>query len=355
MFRRQASADIGRRFHRCCELFSVVSLLVVFALPGSAQGSGVDYSGTGGVDSINGRIYFPSGRRSDLQLKVSLESSNAGTRILFVDHNGSFSFRNLEAGRYTITVDGGEEYENVIESVYIDDMRSTGAAGIRPPLRVYTLPIYLQPKRDTTPSHRPGTIDAKLADVPAPAKDLYKKALEFEKDGVNDKAVQQLKLALSIYPSFVLALNELGVLYLKLSQPDNAVSSLAVAVKLAPDEFSPRLNYGIALLNQRKFVEAETQFRAAKSVNGYAPVAHMYLGIVLAVQRKLDEAEKELLFAASSKLSETTLAHRYLGGVYMEKHDCKRAADELEIYVKLMPDAPDAERTRATIKECRRK
>jgi len=355
MFRRQASADIGRRFRQCCELFSVISLLVVFALPGSAQGSGVDYSGTGGVDSINGRIYFPSGRRSDLQLKVSLESSNAGTRILFVDHNGSFSFRNLEAGRYTITVDGGEEYENVIESVYIDDMRSTGAAGIRPPPRVYTLPIYLQPKRGATPSHSPGTIDAKLADVPAPAKDLYKKALEFEKDGVNDKAVEQLKLALSVYPSFVLALNELGVLYLKLAQPENAVGSLAVAVKLAPDEFSPRLNYGIALLNQRKFVEAETQFRAAKSVNGYAPVAHMYLGIVLAVQRKLDEAEKELLFAASSKLGETTLAHRYLGGVYMEKHDYKRAADELELYLKLMPDAPDAERTRATIKECRRK
>src|SRR5258705_12069794 len=109
MFRRQASADIGRRFRQCCELFSVISLLVVFALPGSAQGSGIDYSGTGGVDSINGRMYFPSGRRSELQLKVSLKSSNAGTRILSLDHNGSSSFRYLEAGRSTITADAGDE------------------------------------------------------------------------------------------------------------------------------------------------------------------------------------------------------------------------------------------------------
>jgi regulator of sirC expression with transglutaminase-like and TPR domain len=35
--------------------------------------------------------------------------------------------------------------------------------------------------------------------------------------------------------------------------------------------------------------------------------------------------------------------------------DYKRAADELETYLKLVPNAADAERTRATIKDLRAK
>src|SRR5438876_7110167 len=112
MFLRQAIAAFVGRFGRFLEISVTLSILILIPVSAAAQGGGVDYSGTGGVDSISGRIYFPSGRQADLQLKVSMESSNAGTRVLFVDRNGYFSFRNLEPGRYTVTVDGGKEYEN---------------------------------------------------------------------------------------------------------------------------------------------------------------------------------------------------------------------------------------------------
>lgn len=341
--------------YQCYELGGVVVLIFSMALVCHAQGgAGVDFGGSGGIDSINGRIYFPSGRRSDAQIKVSMESSNAGTRVVFADHNGSFSFRNLEPGRYTVIVDSGKEYETLTESVYIDDMRSrTGGPG--PPPRVYNLPIYLQPKRESSTAPGSGIIDARLSGVPARARTLYQKALESEKNGDNNKAVEQLNEAISLYPAFGLALNELGVQYLKLAKLDRAVESLAAAIKLAPDEFGPRLNYGIALLNQRKFAEAELQLRAALKRNDTVPTAHMYLGMALGAQRKLSEAEKELLIAVNSKSAETVRAHRYLGGIYLETRDYKRAADELEIYLKLMPNSADAEQTRATIKECRRK
>jgi tetratricopeptide (TPR) repeat protein len=213
----------------------------------------------------------------------------------------------------------------------------------------------LQPKRGSSDSTGSRIIDARLSGVPAPARTLYQKALESEKNGDNNKALEQLTEAINLYPAFVLALNELGVEYLKLGKVDRAVESLATAIKLAPDEFSPRLNYGIALLNQRKFADAETELRAALKRNDTVPTAHMYLGMALGAQRKLIEAEKELLIAVNSKSAETARAHRYLGGIYLETGDYKRAADELEIYLKLMPNTPDAEQTRKTIKECRRK
>jgi Flp pilus assembly protein TadD len=331
-------------------------LVLAVALSSRAQGGGsVDYSGTGGMDAINGRIYYPSGQRSDTPLKVSLESSNGGTRILFVDRNGSFSFRNLEPGHYNVTVEGGEYYESATESVTIDDMRISSLPGLRPPPRSFSVSFELKPKRQASSGYGASVIDARLANVPDTARELYKKAQEAEKSGGTDKAIQQLKQAIAIYPAFFLALNELGIQYLKSGQPGLAADALSAAIKLAPQEYEPRLHFGIVLLNQRKYAEAETELRTAIKLNDSVPTAHMYLGIALAVQRKLSEGEKELLLSLKSKSPTTSLAHRYLGGIYVEKREFKRAADELELYLKLIPDAPDAERVRSTIKEYRNK
>jgi regulator of sirC expression with transglutaminase-like and TPR domain len=49
------------------------------------------------------------------------------------------------------------------------------------------------------------------------------------------------------------------------------------------------------------------------------------------------------------------MGHYYLAGIYWGRREYSRAADALEAYLKLSPQAPDAERTRATIKELRSK
>ncbi|MFN2530809.1 MAG: tetratricopeptide repeat protein [Pyrinomonadaceae bacterium] len=355
MFLRGFLTQLRTFSYGCGLVFGSCALILITVLVCQAQaGSGVDFSGSGGIDTINGRIFFPSGRRSDAQIKVSLESSNGGTHVVFPDHNGSFAFKNLEPGRYTVTVDSGKDYETVTESVYIDDLRSRNMAGPGPPPRTFNLPIYLQPTRKEL-SGVPGVIDARLSNVPESARNLYDKAIEAENNGDVGKAIDALKQALSLYPDFFLALNELGVQYLKLGQMDKAIESLTAAMKLAPDDFRPQLNYGIALLNQGRFAKAEIQLRGALKKNDAVPTAHMYLGIALAVQRKLEEAERELINAIRSKSLETGLAHRYLGGVYIEKRDYKRAADELEAYLKMIPNARDAEATKTKIREFRNK
>ncbi|MFS8085750.1 MAG: tetratricopeptide repeat protein, partial [Acidobacteriota bacterium] len=127
------------------------------------------------------------------------------------------------------------------------------------------------------------------------------------------------------------------------------------AVKLAAQDFQPRLNYGFALLNLRRYAEAEAQLRTAIGLNDSAPTAHMYLGIVLAIQRKLEEGEKELKAAIDSRSNDVALAHRYLGGVFLEKRQYQLAAAELETYLKLAPNAADAEWLRQKIKELHNK
>lgn len=335
--------------------------ILLFLIPVSicAQGSGRASTGTGGNHVIHGYVFFPSGRRAEGSIQVKLQSYSSGEISVMADTSGSFTFAALAPGSYTVVVSAGEGYEIARERVFIDNDANLSRSGIPTPSasRRFTVMIHLQPKLEANRA-RASVLNAALAEVPESARKLYEKGLKLAQSGQSGdalKAVDNLKAAVALYPKFPLALNELGVQYLRIGQPDKAADALATAVRIVPEEFHPRLNYGIALLNQRKFAQAEDQLRMALKKNDAAPTAHMYLGITLMSQKKLDEAEKELLVAVGSNSSEVANAHRYLGGIYWGKRDYKRASEELETYLKLVPKAPDAERTRQAIKELRDK
>jgi Tfp pilus assembly protein PilF len=337
-------------------LFLVAGILVSTANQVAfAQGGGVDPTGTGGRHVIQGRIYFPSGRRSDARLKVRLENFIAGALTVLSDSNGSFVFKGLEPGTYTVIVDAGESYEVAREPISIETDGSSSRRGVTlPPIsRLYTIEINLRLKREV--ASRAAVVNAVLAAVPETARELYRKAMESEQAGNTTQAIEQLKAAIASHPEFPLALNALGVQYLKLGHAEKAAEVLKVAVRLEPQDFQPLLNYGIALLNQKKFAESEEQLRTALKRNALVPTAHMYLGITLAIQRKLEEGRSELEIAVKSNSNEVFLAHRYLAGISLERREYKRAAEELEQYLKLVPKAPDAEALRQKAKELRQK
>lgn len=332
----------------------VSGLLLFLSFQLAYAQSGIDNTGTGGRHTIQGRIYFPSGRSADVRLRVRLEGSNTGSLFVMVDSNGHFTFRGLSPGRYEVIVEGGDEYETAGDSVYIDTEPRTRRSSMPTVPRAYSVTFHLRPKL-TAGAGKAGVVNAKLATIPASARDLYNKALDAARAGDAPRAVDLLKAALSHFPDFALALNELGVQYLILGQPGNAIEALRAAVKLEPEAVTVRLNYGVALLNMRQFTEAELQLREALARNPAAATAHMYLGITLVNQRRYDEAEKSLLEAISKGGHNISQAHYYLGGIYWHKKEYKRAADELETYLKLAPKAPDAERIRATIRDLRSK
>ncbi|HEY5885594.1 MAG TPA: tetratricopeptide repeat protein [Pyrinomonadaceae bacterium] len=318
----------------------VMLLLTGFSIWSKAQGVGGTRglpSTSDGIHTIQGRVYAPNGSPVSTSLTVRLDSPNTGSLSTVTDHDGAFTFGRLQAGDYRLTVDGGSAFENALE--YPSIYREASQGG-----RIVRLTIFMRPKEEL-----------EIGSIQKEAIDAYKKARQLDQAGDHKKAVEELNKALAVYPRFGQALNLLGVQFLKLGQADRAAESLETAIKISPDQFMPRLNYGIALLNQKKFDQAEEQLRAALTKNNASPIAHMYLGIALINKKQLDEAEKEFLLAVASNSNEVAPAHRYLGGIYWAKRDYKRAADELERYLKLSPKAADADRTEATIKELRQK
>jgi tetratricopeptide (TPR) repeat protein len=332
-----------------------IFVIALFALPTYGQGSGRASTGTGGNHVIQGKIFFPSGRRAEGTIQVTLTSLQSPEITAIADSSGSFVFAGLSPGNYTVVVNAGNQYEIAREAVTIDSDLNLSRIGI--PLnsspRHYTVMVTLQPKPDKN-NVKTGVINASLTEVPQDARDLYQKALDLIKVGDVPKAIESLKGAVSIYPKFPLALNELGVQYLKMGEATKAIEPLKSASKLSPDAFSPRLNLGIALLEVRQLTEAETELREALKIVS-TPTAHMYLGLTLVSARRFDEAQRELETAISTGGENLAQAHRYLGGLYWQKHEYRQAVEEFETYLRLTPNAPDAERVRGTIKELRAK
>ncbi|MET0650666.1 MAG: tetratricopeptide repeat protein [Pyrinomonadaceae bacterium] len=312
-----------------------------------AQGEGGVESGdlgTGGRHTIQGRLYLPTGRKLDRRLRVRLSGVRGGENSTLTDDNGAFTFRRLTAGTYTLTVEGGGEFETATETVDVFD----GPRRIDQPGQVFTVQIRLEEKRAARDAAGPGVVSAS-GPAPEAARARYEKALEASAAGDHKKAVKELKAALEIHPAYPLALNELGAQYMRLGRLDEAAGAFDSAVTLAPEEPVLRINYGILLIRQKKYTEAESQLARAVALDEKIAAARLHRGHALIRLGRGAEAEAELLLAVKLGGPATALARRYLGALYVERGDDARAAVELEEYLRLAPDAADAQQVRAIL------
>ncbi|MFL6254649.1 MAG: tetratricopeptide repeat protein, partial [Pyrinomonadaceae bacterium] len=298
----------------------------------------------GGTRSIQGHIISPTGRLPESRIRVTVSSSNGGTETVAAGEDGVFLINNLETGPYDLTIDAGKDYEVVREPVYIGGAQQS-----------VNVPIYLRLKPEANPA---------LAGVPKSAVDLYVKAQEAARKGDTEKAQALLTDAVAQHPQFALAHNELALIHLKTGALDKALEEIKLAVKTLPDDPQVQFNYGLVSLELKDYTEAEKQFRRSLKRMDKSEQGHMYLGVALMrlkptdpveVQRNQAEAERELQQAVKLGGDSAARAHYYLGGLYWGRRDYKKAADELETYVKLAPKAPDAEQVKGTIKELRSK
>jgi Tfp pilus assembly protein PilF len=323
---------------------ALVAFLVFFAtlavraqgvMPGSSRG----LPSGGGTNTIQGRVLFPPGQSSSVQVKVNLEGvSSFGSTSTATDQDGTFRFRGISAGSYSVVVDAGSQYEKAREPVTIDP-EANG--------RVAQIVVELHFKVDAS--------NPAFAGVPQNALSLYQKGTAAAQKGDNKAAAEFFSQAVAAYPSFALALNDLGFQYMKLNQTDKAGEAYEQFVKLKPTDPIGHLNLGIVYFNKKKFEDAEGHLRKAIELKSTGPMAHYYLGLTLVSLKRYSDALPEFEATVANGGDNLALAHKYLGGLYMSMHKNKEAADELEKYLKLDPKAPEADRIKGTIKDLRSK
>ncbi len=334
---------------------SIATLLMGLALlyPAYAQ-SGSDTSGTGGLHSIRGRIYLPNGRSPVNPIRVELQSTAQPTKFVYADRDGTFSFTSLGPGSYTVVVDAGDEFEIERES-FLVEKESQGRVRLAAMPRIVNVPIYLKAKRSAKSLGRAEIINAKLSTAPKAAADLYESAQTAIARADRAAAIADLRKALNIFPAFALAWNDLGVLFETAGDQDQAIDAFRTAVKHDPEFAAAILNLGSALTQAGRYPEAEKYLAIALTMNPNSFRGHFHMGVTQSKLGRLDIAEQAFLQAIKLGGDQVSRAHYLLAGVYWAVKRYSEAAEELEKYLALDPNAKDAAKTRQSIIELRKK
>jgi len=301
----------------------------------------------GGNNYIVGTVYAPDGMPINTRMRIKLTSPEWGDILATTDERGKFVFSNVGSGVYTIVIDRENEYEPVSQEVDIVRSRSTVP-------ETYFVNIRLRPVEDKKSKNKPAVINAANAGVPKAALDHYENASKLAHAKDVKGAIKELKLAISAYPAFVSAHNQLGVLYLRLNEVENADDAFKAALKINPEAYEPLLNRGISQYKLGKFKDAESMFRGSLKAKADSGVSYYYLGRTLNKLNRNEEAESAFLTCLKMSPDEFKEAHRFLAAIYLDRGALPRVIEELETYLKVVPTAADADNLRNVIEQSKR-
>lgn len=297
----------------------------------------------GGSYSIQGRVYLPDGRPAQ-NVKVEIENADAPSSSVYTNLEGIFQTGSVRAGNFnlSVTVPG---FPTEREFLIIDRDSPAG--------RTFNVVLYLRnegQKKGDFYSNNP-----LYKDVPKDALDKYKKAVEKLQKNDAKGAILLFDEAITAYPGFAAAHREKGTALLKENDPDKALESFVKAIQIKPDYLEAKYSVGYTQYLKKNYEVAAAVFDDVLKQKADMPEAHMYLGISLYYLKNVVAAEEQLKLAVTPKDSESVaLAHRYLGGIYMQKKQNAQAASELQKYLNLVPKAPDADKLKSAIADLKK-
>lgn len=290
--------------------------------------------------SIRGRIVLPDGNYVNTNVKVTLQTLRETIATIYTDGQGQFDFPDLIPGNYQIEVDptDREKFEVSSESVQV-------FKGL-PSVVTLTLKLRGAPKKKGAT----GTVSvAELgSNIPSKARKEFEKANEALRKGLTDEAIAHLRSAIAIWPTFVVAHNDLGVQLLSQGKLAEAAEVLQRAVSLDATAFNPALNYGIVLVHLHRFAEGKDSLDNALKIQPNSAAARLYSGLAFKGLGSIEEAARELKAAYETGGADFAIALFHLGEVYLNE-DRALARQYLENYLTVVPNATNAEQVRRMI------
>ncbi len=152
------------------------------------------------------------------------------------------------------------------------------------------------------------------------------------------EAVQAFQKALALMPHSVKTMNNLGLAYEGLNQPDEAVAAYRQALAWqqgsAKESEQPYLNLGKLLTDRNELAEAALLLEKAESIAPADSKIHAALGKLYARRDELPQAETEFERALEAEPDNAAL-HFQLGQVFRKRGMREQASKELERAAKL--------------------
>ncbi len=282
---------------------------------------------------------------ADVRVEL-LNEVDSVIRTVKTDGSGLFVFRKLSDGTFQVRVQtSGTNYISQTKRVDLARPHGFGAA-------FEELDFILNTAGNNSITAKPGVVF--VQEVPEPARKQYQKGAELlEKSNKRQEAFAALQSAIDIFPQYFDALEMLGTEQVRDAQYEAAIPLLTKALQINSRGYASCFALGVAQYNVKHLQPAMESFRRAVSLNEKSINANLWLGIALRQTSRLDEAESYLKRAdvlAESKLPE---AHWQLALLFNQLKRYKEAADELEKFLKVQPDARDVELIKKLIQRLR--
>ena len=324
---------------------TLLGLIICFAAPSIKS---ANYSLV--VNSVEGIVWDPY-RRPAANLYVELQNENYfSLRRVRTAGNGRFTFTGITAGRYYIKVlTSGTNFQEATESIEIVNV-------LRNRSDTAFLDIYLKfDKRRVNSGVTELTGAVFVQNVPAAARKLYTQGVSHINDK-SDKGFLEVEEALKIFPDYYDALNTLGTEYVARKEYRKALPYLIRSIDINRRSFTSfyALAYACFQLNHRP--EALEAARAATVLQANSLNAQLLYGTLLRMDRSYEKALQALL-AAKKLIKDFPVAevHWQLALLYNRLGRNKEAADELQAYLSIQPEARDKKEIQDLIAKLRKK
>jgi len=280
---------------------------------------------------IEGRVILPSGFSANRNVRIILRNSVSHLATFYTNKQGEFHLNNLSEGTYYVQAEVDDRsFEPVVEKV------SLGRGIVR------KLTLELREKKTPVLSNPARVVSvAELRQVvPIAARKEYELGLKSVSKGDITQAAEHFQQAISLYPDYLAARNDLGAQYLKLKRLDEAEKLFQGVLAEDPKNFNAKFNLGLVRIERKNYLDAISELKQAKVIDSTRPVASLWLGFALLESGDLASAETELTKALVMGGSECVAAHYHLARIYLARGDTAEALRALQAY---LADAPKGE------------
>lgn len=270
------------------------------------------------------------------------------------DGSGRYVFAGMNDGNYYIHVipTQGDFEEQIVRVEVVNLGPQNGAFGRSDDV---TLDVYLRTKKkDSDILNEPGVVFAQ--DIPKTALSLYEKSVSLFNQKNDADAIKSLQEAIDIFPTYYLALNRLGYAYFEQKKFDLASEYFAKAADINPKSEPTIYLLSYSVFLTKRYDAAITMLQGAIDLQHSTLRIHLLLGNSFRAIKKYEEAEKEFKKAQSLDIAKTAEPNWELALLYGNNlKKFKEAADQLELFLRLQPNAKNKENIKKLIKQFREK
>jgi len=309
-------------------LLSIFTCLVAFA------------QGTAPRIEVQVHVSYGNDRPVSQQLQIDLLNAQ-GTPVgqTFSDSTGQAVFYISGGGIFRARASGAD-----IEDVVSD------AVSIAPQDRLAYIWVRVRPKAGATSANASNAgaavTTANELRIPADAKKSFMKGMEALYRHDYQQAVEQFEKAITTYPQYDSAYDNLAVTYMQLGQTGKARAAFERAVQLNDKNADADRNYARLLITNQDYARAEELLNKALVIEPQDPTSLTLISIAQLRTGDVEGALENALKVHQVPHQGLAIAHYVAGRAYEQKQQYQKATAEYETYLRESPDGPEVQQVR---------